>query len=77
MFQEKEEESENGVHRYISNAADCDDRMQEREIHLFFSCSYRTQEYVRIERVNKLISKDKWCNAGIESKPKQNAIYMF
>jgi hypothetical protein len=36
VFQEKEGGSENGGHRYISNATDCDDRTQEREIHLFF-----------------------------------------
>jgi hypothetical protein len=36
VFQEKEGGSKNGGHRYISNATDCDDRTQEREIHLFF-----------------------------------------
>ena len=34
-FQEKEGRSENGGHRFISNAADCNDRTQERFIYFF------------------------------------------
>jgi hypothetical protein len=37
----------------ISNAADFEDRTQEREVYLFFFLSCRTQENVGIERVKR------------------------